>query len=158
VGFQLNIPLRNRIAKADQYRTELEYRQSQLYLEERKKAVRIEVRNARFALEQGASRVDAAREARDLAQKTLDIYQKEQQLGAGSNQQTLSAEHDLAVAENALVTAETGYAKDRVEMLRATGTMLDAYGISIEQAKTGNGNAAPSTTNPATPAPSGQRQ
>jgi outer membrane protein TolC len=161
VGFQLGIPIRNRIAKADQYRTELEYRQSQLYLEEQKKSVRIEVRNARFALEQGASRVDAAREARDLAQKTLDIYQKEQHLGAGSNQQTLSAEHDLAVAENALVTAETDYAKARVEMLRATGTTLEAYGISIEHAKTGKGNSTPVTSTPATsklatPAPTGQ--
>jgi outer membrane protein TolC len=107
VGFQLSIPLRNRIAKADQYRTELEYRQSQVYAEELKKRIRIEVRSARYALEQGASRVDAARHARDLAQKTLDIMQKEQKLGAGSNQQTLSAEHDLAVAESALVTAET---------------------------------------------------
>jgi outer membrane protein TolC len=151
VGFQLGIPIRNRIAKADQYRTELEYRQSQLYLEEQKKSVRIEVRNARFALEQGASRVDAAREARDLAQKTLDIMQKEQKLGAGSNQQTLTAEHDLAVAENALVTAETDYAKARVEILRATGTVLETYGISIEQAKTGAAKQAP-----ATPVPTGQ--
>ena len=158
VGFQLSIPLRNRISKADQYRTELEYRQSQVYLEERKKSVRIEVRNASFALEQGSSRVDAAREARDLAQKTLDIYQKEQQLGAGSNQQTLGAEHDLAVAENALVTAETAYAKDRIEMLRATGTMLEAYGISIEQAKTGSGKAALATPGPAIAAPGGQQQ
>jgi outer membrane protein TolC len=139
VGMQLNMQLRNREAKADQYRTELEYRQSQVYLEERKKSVRIEVRNARFALEQGVSRVEAAREARDLAAKTLDIMQKEQKLGAGSNQQTLAAEHDLAVAENALVTAEADYAKARVEMLRATGTMLEAYGISIEQAKTAGG-------------------
>ena len=40
-GLQLNIPLRNRIAKADQYRTELEYRQSQLIFEEQKKGIRI---------------------------------------------------------------------------------------------------------------------
>ena len=168
VGFQLGIPLRNRVAKADQYRTELEYRQSQVGLEEKKKSVRIEIRSARFALEQGTSRVDAAREARDLAQKMLDIAQKEQQLGAGSNQQTLAAEHDLAVASNALVTAETDYAKARVQMLYVTGTTLESYGISIEQAKTGNGNAAPAapnqatpnqtTPNQATPAPTGQQQ
>ena len=137
VGFQLNVPLRNRIAKADQYRTELEYRQSQVYLEELKKRIRIEVRNARFALEQGASRVDAARKARDLAQKTLDIMQKEQKLGAGSNQQTLSAEHDLALAESALVAAETDYEKARIEVRRATGSVLEDYGISIADAKTG---------------------
>ncbi|MDR3726312.1 MAG: TolC family protein [Terracidiphilus sp.] len=137
VGFQLNIPLRNRVAKADQYRTELEYRQSQVYLEELKKRIRIEVRNARYALEQGVSRVDAARKARDLGKKTLDIMQNEQKLGAGSNQQTLSAEHDLALAESALVTAETAYEKARIEVRRATGAILEEYGISIEAAKTG---------------------
>ena len=137
VGFQLTVPLRNRVAKADQYRTELEYRQSQVYLEELKKRIRIEVRNARFALEQGASRVDAARNARDLAQKTLDIMQQEQKLGAGSNQQTLAAEHDLALAESALVAAETDYEKARIEVRRATGSVLEDYGISIANAKAG---------------------
>ena len=137
VGFQLNVPLRNRIAKADQYRTELEYRQSQVYLEELKKRIRIEVRNAAFALEQGASRVDAARTARDLAQKTLDITEREQKLGAGSNQQTLSADHDLAVAESALVSAETDYEKARIEVKRATGSVLEDYGISVADARAG---------------------
>ncbi len=137
IGFQLSIPLRNRVAKADQYRTELEYRQSQVFFEELKKRIRIEVRNARYALEQGASRVDAARKSRDLAQRTLDIMQKEQKLGVGSNQQTLSAEHDLALAESALVTAETAFEKARIEVRRATGSVLEEYGISIADAKTG---------------------
>ena len=137
VGFQLNVPLRNRIAKADQYRTELEYRQSQVYLEELKKRIRIEVQNARYALEQSASGVVAARNARDLSQKTFDIMQKEQKLGAGSNQQTLSADHDLAVAESALVTAETAYEKARIEVRRATGSILESYGISIADAIAG---------------------
>ena len=143
VGLQLNIPLRNRVAKADQYRTELEYRQSQVGFEEQKKRIRIEARSASFAFEQGASRVAAARKARDLAQKTLDIMQQEQKLGAGSNQQTLSAEHDLAVAESALVTAETAYEKARIEVRRATGSVLEEFGISIDAARTG---ATPTST------------
>lgn len=142
VGLQLSIPLRNRVAKADQYRTELEYRQSQVYLEELRKRIRIEVRNARYALEQGASRVEAARKARDLAQRTLDIMQKEQKLGAGSNQQTLSAEHDLSLAESALVTAETAYEKARIEVRRAAGSVLEDYGISIDAARSGEVEAA----------------
>lgn len=155
VGLQLSLPIRNRVAKADQYRTELEFRQSQLYLEEQKKSVRIEVRNARFALEQQSSRVEAAHEARDLAAKTLDIYQKEQKLGAGSNQQTLSAEHDLAVAENALVTAETDYAKAKIELLRATGSILENYGIAIESNR--KGDATGNVTHTAAPTgPGGQ--
>jgi outer membrane protein TolC len=137
VGLQLSIPLRNRIARADQTRTELEYRQSQVYLEELKKRIRIEVRNARYALEQGAGRVEAARKARDLAERSLEIMQKEQKLGAGSNQQTLAAEHDLALAESALVTAETAYEKARIEVRRSTGSVLEEYGISIDDAKAG---------------------
>ena len=137
VGFQLQMPLRNRVNKADQYRTELEYRQSQVYAEELKKNIVIEVRNARYAVEQGASRVAAAQQARDLAQRTLDIMQKEQKLGAGSNQQTLSSEHDLSVAESALVTAQTAYEKARIQLKQATGSVLESYGISIADAKSG---------------------
>jgi outer membrane protein TolC len=137
VGFQLQMALRNRQAKADQYRTELEYRQSQVYAEELKKNIVIEVRNARYSVEQGASRVAAAKQARDLAQRTLDIMQKGQKLGAGSNQQTLSSEHDLSVAESALVTAETAYEKARISLKQATGSVLESYQISIADARSG---------------------
>ena len=85
VGLNLNIPIRNRVAKADQYRSELEYRQAQLRQQQLKKQIRIEVRNAQYALEQSRARVQAARKARDLAQKTFAITQKEQDLGAGSS-------------------------------------------------------------------------
>jgi outer membrane protein TolC len=155
VGFQLSVPLRNRIAKAAQDRTELEYRQTQVYQEELKKKIRIEVRSARFALEQGASRVEAARKAQQLAARTLDIMQKEQKLGAGSNQQTLSAEHDLALAESALVAAETAYEKDRIEVRRATGSVLEEFGISIETNRKG-GLTGTVTRSAAGAAPSGQ--
>ena len=134
VGLNLNIPIRNRVAKADQYRSELEYRQSELRMEQLKKQVRIEVRNAQYALDQTGARVEAARKARDLAQRTFEITKKEQELGAGSSYQTLSAQRDLALAELDLVSAMTTYAKARVELDRATGTTLEHNGILIEDA------------------------
>ena len=88
--------------------------------------------------------MDAARKARDLAARTLDIMQKEQKLGAGSNQQTLSSEHDLSLAESALVTAETAYEKARIEVRRSTGSILEEYGISINDARSGVVEAEPS--------------
>ncbi len=137
VGLSLNIPLRNRVAKADQYRSELEYRQSELRLEQQKKQIRIEVRNAQYALEQSRARVDAARKARDLSQRTFDVTKKEQTLGAGSTFQTLSAQQDLAIAEQDLVTAMTTYQKAKVELDRATGTSLEHNGIKIQDAING---------------------
>lgn len=144
VGVNLNIPLRNRIAKADQYRSELEYRQAQLRREELRNQIRIEVRNAEYALEQTAARVDAARQARDLAQRTFEITQKEQDLGSGSPFQTLSAQHDLALAQLDLVTALTVYEKARVELDRATANTLADNGIQIQAAIEGHiGNSVP---------------
>jgi outer membrane protein TolC len=137
VGLNLNIPIRNRVAKADQYRSELEYRQAQLRMEQLKKQVRIEVRNAQYALDQTGARVEAARKARDLAQRTFDITRKEQDLGAGSSYQTLSAQRDLSLAELDLVSAMTIYQKAKVELDRATGTTLEHNGILIQDAISG---------------------
>jgi outer membrane protein TolC len=134
IGFNVNIPIRNRVAKADQYRSELEYRQAQLRREELRKQIRIEVRNAEYALEQTAARVDAARKARDLAQRTFEITQKEQTLGAGSTFQTMTAQRDLALSELDLVTAMTVYEKAKVELERATASTLDHNGIEIQEA------------------------
>jgi len=137
LGLNLNIPIRNRVAKADQYRSELEYRQSELRMEQLKKQVRIEVRNAQYALDQTGARVEAARKARDLAQRTFDITKKEQELGSGSSYQTLSAQHDLALAELDLVSAQTTYEKAKVELDRTTGATLEHNGILLQDAITG---------------------
>jgi len=134
IGFNLNIPIRNRVAKADQYRSELEYRQAELRREELRKQIRIEVRNAEYALEQTAARVQAAQKARDLAQRTFEITQKEQTLGAGSTFQTMTAQRDLALAELDLVTARTVYEKAKIEVDRATGATLEHNGIQIQDA------------------------
>lgn len=137
IGFNLNIPIRNRVAKADQYRSELEYRQAELRREELRKQIRIEVRNAEYTLEQTAARVDAARKARDLAQRTFEITQKEQTLGAGSTYQTMAAQRDLALSQLDLVTAMTVYEKAEVEVDRATGATLEHNGIDIQDAING---------------------
>jgi outer membrane protein TolC len=138
LGMSVNIPIRNRIAKSDQYRAELETRQSELRLQQLKKQIRIEVRNAQYALEQSEARVVSARKGRDLAQKTFDITAKEQELGAGSNYQTLTAQRDLAAAESMLVAAMTAHQKAKIELDRSVGSTLEANAISIESAKTGN--------------------
>ncbi len=151
VGLNLNIPIRNRVAKADQYRSELEYRQAELRQQQLKKQIRIEVRNAQYALEQSLARVQAARKARDLAQKTFTIMQKEQDLGAGSTFQTLTAQRDLALAELDLVNANTTYQKSKVELQRATGTTLADNGIQVQNAVDGvapSGDHVGQSTNP----------
>ena len=137
VGINVNIPLRNRGAQADQIRSQLEYRQAQLHLQQLQNQIGIEVRNAQFALLQNRSRVDAARKARDLAQQTFDIEQKKRALGASTSNLVLQADRDLAQASSNFVTAMSTYEKSRVELDRATGLTLDHTGIQIEDAERG---------------------
>jgi outer membrane protein TolC len=137
VGLNLSINLRNRVAKADQFRASLEYRQRQISFEEQKKSIRFDVRNSQFALQQAQARVDAVQKARDLAQRTFDITEQEQKLGAKSTYDVLIAQHGLAIAESTLAAAKTAYEKARVDIDRATGETLERMGVSIADAKTG---------------------
>jgi outer membrane protein TolC len=143
VGFNLNIPLRNRPAQADQARSELEYGQAELHLQQLQNQVGIEVRNAQFALTQYRARVASARKGVEVSQHTLDIEQKKLALGASTSLQVLQVGRDLAVAESNLVTATTAYAKAKVELDRSIGATLVNNGISIEDAETGNVHALP---------------
>jgi outer membrane protein TolC len=137
VGMTLSINLRNRQAKADQFRAVLEYRQSQISSEQQQKTILFDVRNSKFALEQAQARVDAAQKARDLAQRTFDITKQEQVLGAKSGLDVLNAESALALLEAALDTAQTGYEKAKVDIDRAVGETLERTGVDIEDAKLG---------------------
>lgn len=143
VGMTLSINLRNRVAKADQFRAALEYRQRQITFEEQKKSIRFDVRNSQFALQQAGARVNAAQKARDLAQHTFDVAVQQQKLGAISSHDTLVAQHDLATAESALVAAQTAQEKAKVDIDRATGETLERMGVSIDDAKAGVVTHAP---------------
>jgi outer membrane protein TolC len=137
VGVNLQINLRNRVVKADQFRAVLAYRQSQISSEQQQKSLRFDIRDSQFALEQAQARVAATQKARDLAQKTFDIEKKEQDIGAMSRYDTLIAEEGLAVAESAFFTAQTAYEKAKADIDRATGTTLDRTAVSIDDAKSG---------------------
>ena len=143
VGVNLSINLRNRQAKADQFRAVLEYRQSQISSEQQQKTILFDVRNSKFALEQAQAQVEAAQKARDLAQKTFDIIKQEQLLGAKSGLDTLNAESALALADSALDTAQTNYEKKKVDIDRAVGETLERTGVSIDDAKSGVVTRAP---------------
>jgi len=137
VGMTLQINLRNRTFKADQFRAVLQYRQSQIASEQQQKSIRFDVRNSQFALEQAQARVDAAQKSRDLAQHTFDITKQEQALGAKSSADSLIAANALAVAESALDAAQSAYEKAKVDIDRATGSTLDRMHVSIDDAKSG---------------------
>ncbi|HTA25480.1 MAG TPA: TolC family protein [Terriglobales bacterium] len=137
LGLTLNIPLRNRVAQADEVRAQLEYRQAQVRLQQLENQVRIEVRNAQFDTQQNRASVDAAQAAVDFQLQTLDADQKKLAVGVGTSTAVLQDESSLTAAESNLVSAKAAYEKSQVEMDRATGLLLDHAGIIMADAERG---------------------
>jgi outer membrane protein len=137
VGLTLNIPLRNRAAQAVQIRSELEYRQAEMRLQQIENQVGIEVRNGQYAVQQNRASVDSAKAAVELGRQSLDAEQKKYQFGTSTNTLVLQYQSQLATAESTLLNAMVAYEKSRVELDRATGTLLDQQGISIDDAARG---------------------
>jgi outer membrane protein len=137
VGLSLNIPIRNRLAQADQVRSELEFRQAQMRLQQIENQVQIEVRNAQFSLQQNRASVDAARASTEFSRQTLDAEQKKLALGASTSTLVLQDQSAYTSSESNLVSAMAAYEKARVEMDRATGLLLDHAGILIDDAERG---------------------
>jgi outer membrane protein TolC len=142
-GISINIPIRNRTAQANQIRSQLEYRQAQMRLQQVENEVRIEVRNAQFALQQNKASVAAAQAAVDLAQQSLDAEQKKYALGASTSTLVLQQSSALTQSRSNLVAARAAYEKARVELDRATGLLLERNGIDLADAQSGVVNKLP---------------
>ncbi len=143
VGLQLTIPIRNRVAQAVQVRSELEYRQSQLHIQQVENQIRIEVRNAQFGVQQNRASVASAQAAVDLARQSLDAEQKKYALGASTSTLVLQYQSGLTSSEVTLVSAKAAYEKAQLELDRATGLLLEHANIEIADAVSGQVTHAP---------------
>ena len=143
VGFNLTIPIRNREAQSVQERSLMEYRQAELRLEQLYTQIRMQVVNAMFALTNDRAQVRSAQAARDYAQQSLDAEQKKLHLGASTTANVLQQQRNLAVAEDNLIAAHAGYAKDRAGLYQTLASTLQHYGINLPEAAAGTVTAAP---------------
>jgi outer membrane protein TolC len=143
IGFNIQIPLRNRTAQADQARSLIEYRQSELRLEQLYTQIRMQVVNAQFALTNDRAQVKASMAAQDYAQQSLDAEVKKLRLGASTTANVLQQQRNLATAENTLISAQGAYAKDRAGLYQMLASTLKHYGINLNDAATGEIKAAP---------------
>jgi outer membrane protein len=143
LGFQLSIPLRNRAAQADITRDQLSLRQSEIRQRQELNQIRVDVQNAVIGLQQSRARHQAAQKARVLQEQTLDAEQKKYALGASTIFFVIQAQRDLALAQATEVAALSTYNRARVALDRATGQILTAHDVNIEEARVGKVNRAP---------------
>jgi len=147
IGLTLTIPIRNRLAQSNQVRAELEYRQALVRQHQLENQVRIEVRNAQFDVRQNRVAVQAAQSAVDLARQTLDADLQKLKVGLTTQTAILQDAATLTTAESNQVSAKAAYEKSRVELDRATGSLLDHAGIDVADATSGEVRHLPNVPN-----------
>ena len=143
IGVNLNIPIRNRAAQANQVRSDLEYRQAQVALQQTENTITLQVRQAQFAMQQNYAALQAAIAARDYARESLTAEQKKFKYGASTPTLVLQASSNLTQAESNVLNAAANYEKSKVNLDFTTSETLTKMGIDISDAESGKVQHAP---------------
>ena len=153
VGFNFTVPIRNRQAQAQQARAQIEYRQSQMRLQQLYVQLKMQVTNQLYALQNDRAQVRSAQASQQYAVQALDAEQKKYRLGASTSANVLSQTRNLETAQDNLIAAQTTYAVDRAALSQLVADTLQKYGINITDAATGNVSQAPNVPGLEAPQP-----
>jgi len=134
----LTIPIRNRLAQANNVIANLNARSDQANYQQIVNNAAIDVHNAQITLEQARITLAAAVKTRDLDQQTLDAEQKKFQVGASTLFNIVSDQNTLAAAASAEVRARVNLVEGKVNFDRAMARTLEVYNITIADAKSGH--------------------
>jgi outer membrane protein TolC len=138
VYLNLQIPLRNRSAQADNQRAILTARQQQAVMQQLKNAALLDVRNTYIALVQDRARVEAAGKARELQRQTFEAEQKKYQLGATTVYQVILTQRDFITAQGTELRALADLVEAKANYERAIGRTLETNRVTIAEGKSGN--------------------
>jgi outer membrane protein len=95
------------------------------------KQVNVEIQNALIALEQARAALESAEQEREFQEQAFAAEEDKLTVGASTTYLVIQYQRDLAQARAAEIAVQAGYVKARAALDRASGRLLDAYGISI---------------------------
>jgi outer membrane protein TolC len=133
VGFNLQIPLRNRAAQGEHALAITEEQQAQNRINAMMQQIALEVRNTLTQVEMNRARIEAAAKARELSERRLDAEQKKFELGASTIRFVLEEQRNVTQAQTNEIAALVNYTKALVDFDRAIGMTLRRNNIEIER-------------------------
>ncbi len=131
VGLSLQLPLRNRRGAANLADTLIQKKRNMYAMRSLEQDIRLDVLNAITGVELSKAAIQQAAVALDYSQKRLDAEQKKYDLGVSTAFIVLDAQDDLVQSQADLLQESIGYRQAMVTLLRATGELLQARGISV---------------------------
>jgi outer membrane protein TolC len=152
VGFNIQIPLRNRSLEGQL--GQLKVQKSQLLMNRRsqEQKIAVQIRNAVDDLESNKQKVETAKVSRQLAEAQLDAEQKRFKVGMSQNFLLLQRQTDLSTAQGAELQALVAYKKSLITLQQDMFTLLELNdfeiaGVSSHTPELKGGKSAPRPTN-----------
>ncbi len=130
-GFQLQIPVWNRLNRSDEATAELQDAQSRVTLQNDQNTVTEQVNEDRITLEGDVAELTSAQIAARQFEQALRNVQELYRLGKNTINDVITAEVAVITAEKAVVTAQQNYAEAQVTLAKDSGTLLHEYHISL---------------------------
>jgi outer membrane protein TolC len=136
VSVTLNLPTRNRAARATLASARVTQDRRRLELAELRRRIALEVRAAVDQVESARQSIELATVVRDHAQKTLEADRRKYELGTIELFFVLESQARLSQAELSVLQSRASYETARTHLDRVTGRLLGRYGISADENET----------------------
>jgi outer membrane protein TolC len=131
VGVELTIPFGDHTLAQAEVQATTALRAQEVAIDDLQQQIEAEVRDAVQGVELTWRRVETARQARDLAARTLDLEREKLRAGRTSNFEVLSFETSLRAADSQALDAEIGYLNAITQLDQQLGTTLDTWKITL---------------------------
>lgn len=131
LGAQLSIPLFDRSIEQARVSAENDLKNEKIQLEQVRQSLSSKMINAIRNVQARAKQAALADKAAALARQKMDIEQEKLRYGRSSSFQVILFENDLRAAENNRLNARMNYLNTQVELLLATGTLVDQWNLRL---------------------------
>ena len=133
LGLTAEYPIRNRTAKGEYRKAQLEKRQSEKESENLRLSIIVEVNKAVRDIRTSMKRIEVTAKAVALAEESLKAERKKLEVGVSTSHDVLEFEEEAVNAQRREILAKLDYAKALINLAGATGTVLEENNIVIEE-------------------------
>nr|WP_244624743.1 TolC family protein [Sphingomonas sp. So64.6b] len=131
VGLTLNIPIGDYAPRQGEINATVALRQAELNYQDTSQSAESQIRDAVQSVEASWLQLEAARRARSLAARALDLQREKLKFGRASNFEVLSFEADLRAADAQELSSKINYLNQLTSLDQQIGSTLDTWKIDL---------------------------
>ncbi|MGI8839560.1 MAG: TolC family protein [Caulobacteraceae bacterium] len=131
IGVELSVPLGDRTLAQGEVQATTTVRTQENQLADLRAQIEAQVRDAVQGVDLSWRQVEAARQARDLAARTVDLEREKMRAGRASNFELLSFQSNLRLTDTQTLSASIAYLDALTQLDQQLGTTLDTWKVSL---------------------------